>query len=128
MDRTDNKELIFLVNKAVDELDFVSARKYIEENIEFVDSNRARLKSNAREILLFLKNKLDTGEKPLTKPELATINAINIYASKFDLRGLKLSIIGKEQLFLKKETLSFLNADAKALLEGMGTIKIVNHP
>jgi len=119
----EHKELIAIINKLVDELDFISARKLIEENMEWVNQYRVHLNSNAREILAFLKHKLDSCEKPLTKSDIATINAINMYASKFDLRGLKLTIKGKEQLLLRKETLNFLNTDAKTLLESMGTIK-----
>lgn len=119
----DSKEIILMVNKAVDELDFVSARRLIEENLDFVEQLKVHLKSNAREILNFIKEKIDHGEKPLTRSEINTINAINIYASKFDLRGLKLCIKGKEHLFLREDILSYLNSDAKIMLEGMGTVR-----
>ncbi|MGG0657784.1 hypothetical protein [Rummeliibacillus pycnus] len=122
----DRKELILIINKAVDELDFVTARKLIEENLDFVYQYKTHLKSNAREILNFIKEKVDQGEKPLTKSEINTINAINIYASKFDIRGLKLCIKGKEQLFLRDEVLSYLNSDARIMLEGMGTVRKSN--
>ncbi|MGX9133209.1 hypothetical protein ACWV26_02365 [Rummeliibacillus sp. JY-2-4R] len=119
----DSKELILIINKAVDELDFVSARRLMEENLGFVEQFKVHLKSNAREILNFINEKLEQGEKPLTRSEIGTINAINIYASKFDVRGIKLTIKGKEQLFLREEIISYLNADARIMLEGMGTIK-----
>lgn len=119
----DIDELISKINKSVDELDLVATRKYIEDNIELVNQNRVHLKSNAREILSFLKDNLDSVENPLTKNEIAEINVINTYARRFDVRGLKLNIQGKEQLLLRKETLNFLNADAKIILEGMGVIK-----
>lgn len=119
----DINEIIALINKSVDQLDFTSARKYIEENFELVNQNRVHLKSNAREILKFLNDKLESGEKPLTKTEIVALNAINIYATRFDLRGLKLNLRGKEQLLLKKEALNYLNSDAKILLESMGSIK-----
>lgn len=119
----DITNLITQINKSVDELDFTKARKYIEENLELVNQNRLHLKSNAREILKFLNEKLESGEKPLTKSDIAALNTINIYANRFDLRGLKLTLRGKEQLLLKKESLSYLNSDAKILLEGMGAIK-----
>jgi len=122
----DRKELILIINKAVDELDFVSARRLIEENLDFVERFRVHLKSNAREILNLIKEKINQGEKPVTKSEINLINAINIYASKFDLRGLKLSIKGKEQLFLREEVKSYLNGEAKIMLEGMGTIRKSN--
>ncbi|MDM5333449.1 hypothetical protein QUF56_09440 [Ureibacillus composti] len=122
----DINEIIALINKSVDQLDFTSARKYIEENFELVNQNRVHLKSNAREILKFLNDKLESGEKPLTKTEIVALNAINIYATRFDLRGLKLNLRGKEQLLLKKEALNYLNSDAKILLESMGSIKKIS--
>ena len=120
----DINEIISKINKSVDDLDFTTARKYIEENIELVSNKRVHLKSNAREILNFIIEQSNIGEKPLSKTELAIINSINVYAIRFDLRGLKLSIKGNEQLLLKNEVLNYLNADAKILLEGMGAIKI----
>ena len=116
-------EIISLINNSVDQLNFTSARKYIEENIELVNQNRVHLKSNAREILAFLNDLFESGEKPITKREVAALNTINIYATRFDVRGLKLNLKGKEQLLLKKEALNYLNNDAKILLESMGAIK-----
>ena len=112
-----------MINNSVDQLNFTSARKYIEENIELVNQNRVHLKSNAREILAFLNDLFESGEKPITKREVAALNTINIYATRFDVRGLKLNLKGKEQLLLKKEALNYLNNDAKILLESMGAIK-----
>nr|WP_106779633.1 hypothetical protein [Lysinibacillus timonensis] len=119
----DVNEIIRKVNNSVDELEFATARIYIEENMDLLIENKNKLKSNAREILNFLQNRNDTGEKPLTKIEMSKINTINMYASKFDVRGIKLCVKGNEQLLLKKEVINFLNADAKIILEGMGAIK-----
>ncbi|MFJ8262749.1 hypothetical protein ACIQ4I_12475 [Rummeliibacillus sp. NPDC094406] len=119
----ESKELISVINKSVDELDFVTARRHIEENSDLVKHFKVHLNSNAREILNFILDKKNQGAKPLTKSEINTINAINVYASKFDIRGLKLVIKGKESLFLREEVLAYLNTDAKIMLEGMGTIK-----
>ncbi|RUL55603.1 MULTISPECIES: hypothetical protein [Lysinibacillus] len=119
----DIKEIISSINHCVDQLDFTTARRYIEDNIELVNKERASLKSNAREILKFILEKNNSGEKPLTKKEINEINVINTYAARFDIRGLKLNIKGKEQLLLKDETLNYLSADAKIILEGMGAIK-----
>lgn len=123
----DINEIISKINKSVDALDFSTARKYIEENIELVSKNRVHLKNNAREILKFITDKIDSGEKQLTKTEITTINSINVYATRFDLRGLKLVIKGNEQLLLKGEIINYLNADAKILLEGMGAINRGNN-
>lgn len=119
----DVKEIISKINEAVEQLDFTTARKYIEDNLEIVNQERAFLKSNAREILKFIIEKINSGEKPLSKTEINEIKVINTYASRLDIRGLKLNLKGKEKLLLKDETLNYLNADAKIILEGMGAIK-----
>jgi len=113
----DINEIISKINKSVDDLDFTTARKYIEDNFELVSKKRVHLKSNAREILNFLIEQSNTGEKPLSKTEMAIINSVNVYATRFDLRGLKLCIKGNEQLLLKNKVLNYLNADAKILLK-----------
>lgn len=118
-----NKDLINHINKSVEELDFITARKYIEENINYLNENKIYLKGNARELLNFLTKRIDSGIEPLKRSELATINSINISASKFDLRGIKFLIKENAQLLLRKDVMEYLNSDAKALLEGMGIIE-----
>jgi hypothetical protein len=119
----DIKELINKINKSVEELDLVTTRKYIEENIEILNKNRHLLKGNARELLKFLTSRLESGYETLTRTEMATIKAINTYANKFDLISIKVTIRNKEQLLLKKEFVSYLNSDAKIILEGIGAIE-----
>ncbi|PLR83539.1 hypothetical protein CVD25_01280 [Bacillus canaveralius] len=115
-------ELILKINKSVEDLDLISTRKLIEANITILNQNKNLLKSNARELLEFLTNSLDNEDKPLTRQELGAINSINAYASRFDVRGLKLSIKDKAQLLLRKDVILYLNSDAKILLEGLGAI------
>ncbi|TXC91331.1 hypothetical protein FS935_10595 [Metabacillus litoralis] len=115
-------ELINNINKKVEELDLVTARKLIEENIEPLKENRTKLKKNARELFEFITQAMDSGYKSPTKQELFIISAINSQATKFDLRGLKQTIKGNEHLLLNKVAREFLNSDAKVLLEGMGAI------
>ncbi|WP_456277255.1 hypothetical protein [Bacillus sp. AK128] len=117
------KELISKINKAVDELDLVSARKYIEENHEILNANRSLLKGNARELLLFITSRVESGQEQLTRSELATVSAVNKYATNFDIRSVKLAIKDKQQLLLKADFINHLNSDAKVLLEGMGAIQ-----
>ncbi|WML44398.1 hypothetical protein [Neobacillus sp. PS3-40] len=113
------QELITMINKSVDELDFVTARKYIEQNLDLLKDKKSLLKSNARELLLFLeKQKVE----PLKRNEQAVINSINLYSRKFDIRGLKFAIRENTQLMLRKDILLYLNSDAKALLESMKVI------
>ncbi len=115
-------DLIARINNSVEELDFATARMYIEENIEVLNDNRSQLKSNARDLLEFLTKRIEAGHQPLTRKEMAVINTVNSYASKFDLRGLKIVIRDHSLLFLRNDIEAYLNTDAKIILEGMGAI------
>lgn len=116
------RELITEINKNVESLDFATARKYIEENITILNENKNTLKGNARELLEFLTDRLNSGHEPLTRQEMTTINVINSYASKFEVRQIKMIVKDKAPLFLRKDVVDYLNTDAKVLLEGMGVI------
>ncbi|KAA0549963.1 hypothetical protein FZW96_01025 [Bacillus sp. BGMRC 2118] len=118
------KDLINNIHKYVDDLDLVTARKYIEENIDLLKANRNLLKGNARELLSFIITRMESGEEKLTRGEIATALTINKFSNNFDLRSIKLSIKNKEKLLLSKEFASYLNADAKTILSGMGAIKL----
>ncbi|MBT2663072.1 hypothetical protein [Bacillus sp. ISL-45] len=115
-------DLVARINNCVEELDFAGARMYMEENIEILNEHRSRLKSNARELLEFLTKRMEAGQQPLTRKEMAVINTVNSYASKFDLRGLKVIIRDHSLLFLRNDIEAYLNTDAKIILEGMGAI------
>lgn len=115
-------DLIARINNRVEELDFAAARLYMEENIEILNENRSHLKSNARELLEFLTKRMEAGQQPLTRKDMAVINAVNNYASKFDLRSLKVVIKDHSLLFLRSDIESYLNTDARIILEGMGAI------
>lgn len=116
------KELILKINQSVEELDLVTTRKYIEENLDILNQNSRHLKSNARELLKFLTQEREAGHKPLTRAEIGTVQAINTYAGKFDVRSLKVTIKGKEHLLLRNDFTAHLNADAKIILQGMRAI------
>lgn len=116
------EELISEINKYMEQLDFVVARKLIEENLEVLNKNRISLKSNARELLKFLIDRHESGYEPVSRQEMATLYAINTYASNFDIRGLKLIIKDKAKLFLRTDILQYLNNDARVILDGMGVI------
>ena len=117
------KELINKINQSVDELDLVTTRKYLEENMEALRDNKRFLKSNARELLDFLTSRLESGYEPLKREALATVTAINSYATKFDVRSIKMIIKGKGPLLIRKDFVDYLNSDAKIILEGMGAIE-----
>lgn len=116
-------ELIQQINKSVEDFDYSTARKYIEQNIEILKGKKRLLNSNAREILKFLVEQSELGIQPLSRKELNTINAINSYAYKFDLRGIKVLVKENAKIFIREETIAYLNSDAKTILTGMGAIK-----
>ncbi|MDF2605974.1 MAG: hypothetical protein K0S34_164 [Bacillales bacterium] len=116
-------ELISKINQSVEELDFVTTRIYIEENVQILNENKNLLKKNARDLLEFITKRLDSGKEPFKRQELAVFNALNNYALKFDLRGLKVCVKDNAKLLLRDDVIYYLNSDAKILLEGMGVIK-----
>jgi len=115
----DFRDLLKQLNKSIDNLDLVSARKYIEENIDILTKNRQLLQGNSRAMFDLIKQKKDLGIKPLSRHEMAVIYSINNYATKFDLTGLKLVVNNNPELFVNEEIIQYLNADAKTLLQGM---------
>lgn len=116
-------ELIDNINNSVEDLDFVTARKYIEGNLSILQDNKQLLKSNAREIHKFLTEQLNSGVKPLSRKDLSIINAINTYAYKFDLMGIKVILKENAQIFMRDDVIAYLNSDAKAILTGMKAIR-----
>ncbi|PLR94824.1 hypothetical protein [Bacillus sp. T33-2] len=115
-------ELIQNINKSADELDFISARKFIEENLSILLDQKHLLNSNSRDLLNFIIQSKESGAEPLKRQELGIINALNTYASKFDLRGLKLTVKENATLLLRTDIVQYLNSDAKIILQGMGAI------
>lgn len=115
-------DLFHKINESAAELDFVTARTYIEENIEILENNRQHLKNNARDLFDFIKSQLNGGINPLGRKELSIINTVNTYATKFDVRGMKFLIKENASLFIRTDIIPYLNADAKILLSGMGAI------
>ncbi len=117
-------ELTTKIQKSIEEVDLVTARRLIEANIENLNKHRNLLKGNARELLKFLTTQLESGDEQLTRSEMATVMAVNNFATKFDVRSIKATIRGKEQLLLKNDFITHLNSDAKVILEGMGAIQL----
>jgi hypothetical protein len=115
-------ELTTTINKYVEDLDFGTARVYLEENSTILSENKNRLNSNARALLEFIIDRQQEGVQPLSRKDMSIINATNSYASKFDLRGLKVMVRDNSQVFLRSDITAYLNADAKIILEGMGSI------
>ncbi|MCA0970949.1 hypothetical protein LCM20_10135 [Halobacillus litoralis] len=123
MKRVQLSEVITKINKSVDEMDLVTARTYIEENLDELEDQKHLMKGNARELVNFFIEKRNKGEQPLTRQEMSDIYAVNVYAKRFDVRGLKLMAKNKKELFMKQEALNNLSADSKTLLKSMGIIE-----
>ncbi|WP_409291599.1 hypothetical protein [Peribacillus sp. SCS-37] len=120
------EDLAVKINKSVEDLELATARLFMEENIDILTDHKNMLNKNARELLNFLVEQRESGYKPLTRKDFAIINAINTYASKFDLQGLKIIIRENTNLLLGKEVTAHLNSDAKIILEGMAAINKIN--
>jgi hypothetical protein len=116
------EDLTAKINNYMEDLEYATARILIEENIHLLTENKNLLNNNARELLKFLLEMQQEGNKPLTRNDMAIINSINSFANKFDLRGLKLMVKENASLLIRKEIPLYLNADAKILLDGMGAI------
>lgn len=115
----DINELIKKIHEKMDNFDLVSARRLIEDNIEVISENRHLLRSNARSLFEILKNNTESVINALNRKEMNVIYSINAYASKFDIRGIKLSVKNNANLLVRKDIKYYLNEDAKALLTGM---------
>ena len=117
------QELATKINACVEDVDLVAARKYMEENKELLKDNKSLLKRNARAWFDFLLNSSESNSKPLSREEVAATNAINLYATRFDIRGLKIAVKNHSELLLREDITPYLNKDARILLEGMGAIQ-----
>lgn len=117
------KDVIQVINEKTGELDFSSARTYIEANLEEVGMRKHQLSRNARGILEHVVQLREKGEEPISRQEIGEIQVVNTYARRFDVRALKIFLKGKEKLFLKSETQGYLNSDAKTLLASIGVIE-----
>lgn len=120
------QELATKINTCVEDVDLVAARKYMEENKELLKDNKSLLKRNARELFDFLLNASESNSKPLSREEVAATNAINLYATRFDIRGLKIAVKNHSELLLREDITPYLNKDTRILLEGMGAIQKSN--
>ncbi|GAE93419.1 hypothetical protein JCM21714_2499 [Gracilibacillus boraciitolerans JCM 21714] len=116
-------ELVKSINHYTEHLDLVTARKYIEENLDLLNQKKHLLSHNARGILEFMIKRREAGYRNLDKRELATIRAVNKYAEEFDVRGIKLIVREKPNLFIEKEAIEYLSNDSKVILIGMGVLK-----
>ncbi|MEI4768473.1 hypothetical protein WAX74_02235 [Psychrobacillus sp. FJAT-51614] len=94
----------------------------MENNIELISENRHLLRSNARLLFEILKNNTQSVINSLSRKEMNVIYSINSYATKFDIRGLKLSVKNNPELLVRKDIEYYLNEDAKTLLTGLSVL------
>lgn len=118
----DIHELMKKINEGMENFDLVSSRKFIEENMELINENRHLLRSNARSLFEILKDNTNSVKNPLNRKELNVINSINAYATKFDVRGLKMSVKSNADFLIRKDIKHYLNEDAKTLLISMNAL------
>ena len=115
-------ELIEKINTSAEELNFGTTRRYVENNYDLLKENKHLLNSNARDILTFVLERAETGIAPISRPEMAIINSINMYAKKFNVKGIKLAVKNNPKLFLRSDIRDYFNNDARIVLEGMGVV------
>lgn len=118
--------IITKINKACDDLDFVSARVLIETNLlKLSEAKQYRLlNSNGRVLIkhVLADSKEETSENKLTRNDLLTIKKINEYCSNFDISMLKRTLKSSFDLVQRDDILPLLNNDAKIILDNMGAL------
>jgi len=118
--------IITKINKACDDLDFVSARVLIETNLlKLSEAKQYRLlNSNGRVLIkhVLADSKKETSENKITRNDLLTIKKINEYCSNFDISMLKRTLKSSFDLVQRDDILPLLNNDAKIILDNMGAL------
>ncbi|GLC88420.1 hypothetical protein [Lysinibacillus piscis] len=123
--------IITKLNKACDDMDFVSARVLIETNlVKLSEGKYYRLLNTNGQVLLkhILANSKNSqkGSNPLTRAELLIINRVNEYCTNFDIPMLKRTLKTSLELMQREEITPLLNSDAKIILHDMGALLGVN--
>lgn len=113
-----SQELFSMINRCVDEMDYIYARRLMEDNVEVIMESKHRLKGNARELFEFV---VSTDGEMITQSDIQVIHVLNTHAAHFDVRSFKWTLKENAVLMSKKDTLTYLNEDAKALLESMSS-------
>ncbi|AHN22735.1 hypothetical protein FCT18_03940 [Lysinibacillus sphaericus] len=119
--------IVVKVNKACDDLDFVSARGIIEANLLKLSEAKYYRLLNAsgrvliKHILADNKGQKDT-KISLTRTDLLVINKINEYCSNFDISMLKRTLKNSLELVQRSDVMPLLNNDAKIILDDMGAL------
>lgn len=115
-------ELVKRIEQCMDGLDLVSARRYIEDNMDILMENKNHLRGNVRELVDMLYTMPEQKASSLNSQEISIIKSLNAYAAEFDLRSVKLSVKNNAELFMREEVKEYLSSDAKLLLQGMSAL------
>lgn len=119
--------IITKINKACDDIDFVSARVLIETNlIKLSEAKYYRLLNASgrvliKHVLANSKVQVESNNK-LTRTDLLTIKKINEHCSNYDISMLKRTLKNSFELMQKSDVLPLLNNDAKIILDNMGAL------
>ncbi|MGE7673968.1 hypothetical protein ACQKMV_10365 [Lysinibacillus sp. NPDC094403] len=119
--------IITKINKACDDIDFVSARVLIETNlIKLSEAKYYRLLNASgrvliKHVLADSKDQVESNNK-LTRTDLLTIKKINEYCSNFDISMLKRTLKNSFELMQRSDVPPLLNNDAKIILDNMGAL------
>ncbi|MEK5232732.1 hypothetical protein MHB42_13275 [Lysinibacillus sp. FSL K6-0232] len=118
--------IITKVNRACDDLDFVSARVLIETNLlKLSEAKYYRLLNTSGRVLIkhiLASNSEQKEETKLSRTDLLTIHKINEYCSNFDISMLKRTLKNSFELVQRSDVLPLLNNDAKIILDNMGAL------
>ena len=119
--------IITKINKACDDIDFVSARVLIETNLTKLSEakNYNLLNASGRVLIKHLltdSTNQEESKNKLTRTDLLTIRKINEYCSSFDISMLKRTLKNSFELMQRSDVLPHLNNDAKIILDNMGAL------
>lgn len=117
--------IIIKINKYCDNLDFASARKLIESNLDRLSSprNYHSLNDNAK---VLIKHIVQDGHndvtKALTRTEMFKIEAINKYCQNFDISMLKRELKDSTDFIMRDDVQKLLYENTKFILTAMGAL------
>ena len=120
------EEIIKEINRSMEKLDILSTKKMMEDYMLLIDHKRHHLITAARELYECMKHKKQLGLDPLTRSEVSVLYTINMYASKFDIIGIRTLIKAHPELWVRDDIEHYFNEEAKILLQGMNVIPSKN--
>ncbi len=117
-----NQDVVVNINSFLEKLDFVSAVRGIEENLHSLERSKKDLHKTGSELYELIKQK-DEGFLPtLTRKDINVFYTINMYANKFDIRGIREIVKANTNLWARDHITHYLSEDAKGMLQSMSVI------